>query len=46
MKGLCHDCFSSGIPIELDEFGKPICISCREELAATKRKEKNERITS
>lgn len=43
MFGLCHTCKSSGIETELDEFGKPFCISCREELAANKRKEENER---
>jgi len=41
MIGLCHDCYSSGIKIELDTSGLPICLSCREELAATKRKEAN-----
>ena len=44
MIGLCHDCKSSGMKIELDTFGKPICISCKEELAATKRKEVKEKL--
>lgn len=43
MKGLCHDCNSSGMEIELDKLSKPICVSCREELAATKRKLEKER---
>ena len=43
MQGLCHNCKSSNVPIELDEFSKPICVSCREELAATRRKEDKER---
>lgn len=43
MIGLCHTCFSSGIKTELDEFKKPFCISCREELLAIKRKEEKER---
>ncbi len=43
MHGLCHNCKSSNVPIELDEFSKPICLSCREELLAIKRKEENER---
>ncbi len=42
-KGLCHDCFSSGVKTELDSNGLPQCISCREELLATKRKEAKER---
>ncbi len=41
MNGLCHDCKSSNVETELDEFSKPICLSCREELAAIKRKESN-----
>ena len=41
--GLCHDCKSSGVKTELDEFKKPICLSCREELASIKRKEDNKR---
>ena len=43
MRGLCHDCKSSNVSIELDEFAKPICLSCREELLAIKRKEEKER---
>lgn len=43
MKGLCHTCNSSNVKTELDEFKKPICISCKEELAATKRKQEKER---
>jgi hypothetical protein len=43
MIGLCHSCYSSGITNELDQNSVPICISYREELAATKRKEVNER---
>jgi len=43
MKGLCHDCKSSGVDTKLDTFGKPICLSCREELAATKRKLEKEK---
>ena len=41
--GLCHDCKSSGVKTELDKNGLPICLSCREELAATKRKELKEK---
>ena len=42
MKGLCHDCKSSNVDTILDVFGSPQCLSCREELAANKRKEANE----
>jgi len=45
LKGLCHDCHSSGIETKLDEFSKPLCLSCREELAAIKRKESNMPLT-
>ncbi len=42
--GLCHTCYSSGIETELDaNRDRPFCISCREELAAIKRKEANEK---
>ena len=41
--GLCHDCKSSGVKTELDKNSLPICVSCREELAAIKRKEANEK---
>lgn len=41
MKGLCNSCYSTNIEIEFDEFRKPICISCKKELAAIKRKEVN-----
>ena len=44
MKGLCHTCYSSNVKTTLDEHSKPNCISCREELAATRRKEANERV--
>lgn len=43
MIGLCHDCKSSNMETKLDEFDNPICLSCREELAANKRKEENEK---
>lgn len=43
MQGLCHDCKSSNLETELDDNGLPICLSCREELLATKRKEEKER---
>lgn len=42
--GLCHDCKSSGVETELDEFKKPICLSCREELAVIRRKEAKEQV--
>lgn len=41
--GLCHSCNVCNIKTELDEFSKPCCISCREELAATRRKKANEK---
>ena len=42
LKGLCHTCHSSNVKTELDEFKKPICISCREEKAATKRQQEDQ----
>lgn len=44
--GLCHDCKSSGVKTELDKNGLPICVSCREELAATKRQQENKKIVN
>jgi len=43
MHGLCHDCKSSNVDTKLDSNGLPQCLSCREELAAIKRKEANEK---
>lgn len=40
--GLCHTCYNSNVETILDEFSNPICISCKEELAANRRKEAND----
>jgi len=26
--GLCHTCYSSNVPVILDELSKPICSNC------------------